>query len=78
MVRNSSKSGWICFRMANNGWKCTSKWPKTVQMPENGFTLFKMVNFFFSRKIVESLEKKSLKEQYLIPYCYLWLVGRYI
>ena len=46
MVRNSSKSGWICFRMANNGWKWTSKWPKTVQMPENGFTLFKMVIFF--------------------------------
>ena len=50
MVRNSSKSGWICFRMANNGWKWTSKWPKTVQIPENGFTLFKMVNFFSLKK----------------------------
>ena len=52
MVRNSSKSGWICFRMANNGWKWTSKWPKTVLIPENGFTLFKTRLLHFLGKLV--------------------------
>ena len=36
------------------------KWPKTVQMPENGFTLFKMVIFFLSKNS-RKFEEKSVK-----------------